>query len=142
MAQNLLKPNIVILFEILECNPFLIAQNSKLLNREKFYPIAWSYLKPLGTASIHMSRARLQLFQYRMKESPMGLIDVRTPDVLLEFNWNRKLKYPSFLEVELSFCSRSKSEIPRKHFSRAPWEKEVGLLPYLEEEMGAVRPGE
>jgi hypothetical protein len=32
--------------------------------------------------------------------------------------------------------------VPRKHFSRAPWEKEVGLLPYLEEEMGAVRPGE
>jgi hypothetical protein len=50
--------------------------------------------------------------------------------VLLEFNWTRKQKYPSFLEVELSFCNRSVVEIPRKHYARAPWEKEVGLLPY------------
>jgi len=40
-----------------------------------------------------------------------GLIDVRTPDVLLEFNWTHKVKYPSFLEIELSFCNRSGIEI-------------------------------
>jgi hypothetical protein len=60
--------------------------------------------------------------------------------VLLEFNWTRKQKYPSFLEVELSFCNRSVVEIPRKHYARAPWEKEVGLLPYQEDDI--VRPEE
>lgn len=107
LAQNLLQPNVVLLFEIMECNPMLIAQNSKLLNRELLYPIAWGYLRPLGTAHIHMSRSRLQLFQYRMLGDPAGLIDLKTPQVLLEFQWNRKVKYPSFLEVELSFCARS-----------------------------------
>jgi len=37
----------------------LIAQNSKLLNNENLYPIAWGYLRPLGTAHIHLSRSRL-----------------------------------------------------------------------------------
>lgn len=141
-VQNLLKPNIILLFEILECNPLLIAEDSGLLNHELLYPVAWAYLRPLGTAHIHVSRSRLQLFKYRMKGDCSTQIDTRTPNVLLEFNWNHKVKYPSFLEVDLSFCNRSDSEINRKHFSRAPWEKEIGLLPYLEEELGAVRPEE
>jgi hypothetical protein len=61
-----------------------------------------------------------------MKNDKFGLLDVKTPDVLLEFNWPRKEKYPSFLEVELSFCNRSVVQIDRKHFSRAPWEREIG----------------
>jgi hypothetical protein len=73
-----------------------------------FYPIAWAYLRPLGTAHIHLSRSRLQLYRYRMKGNPQKFIDAKTPDVFLEFNWNRKVKYPSFLEIELSFCNRSK----------------------------------
>jgi hypothetical protein len=43
-----------------------------------------------------------------MKGNPQKFIDAKTPDVFLEFNWNRKVKYPSFLEIELSFCNRSK----------------------------------
>jgi len=52
------------------------------------YPVAWAYLRPLGTAHIHMSRTRLQLYRYKMKNDQPGIIDLRTPDVLLEFNWN------------------------------------------------------
>lgn len=126
----MLQPNVLILFEILECNPALIAQNSKLLNKELMYPIAWAYLRPLGTAHIHLSRTRLQLYKYKMRNDSPAEVDLRTPDVLLEFNWQRKVKYPSFLEVDLSFCNRSDEIIPRKHFSRAPWEREVSLFAY------------
>jgi jouberin len=56
--------------------------------------------------------------------------DPRTPAVLLEFNWARKEQYPSFLEIEVGFCQKSDVEIVRKHFARAPWEKEVGLVSY------------
>jgi len=63
----------------------LIAQKSKLLNKESMYPIAWAYLRPLGTSDIHLSRSRLQLFNYKMSSDAVGLIDLRTPDVLLEY---------------------------------------------------------
>jgi len=48
----------------------------------------------------------------------------------MDFNWDRKQKYPSYLEVDLSFCNKSGETIVRKHFSRAPWEKEIDLHPY------------
>lgn len=61
----------------------------------------------------------------------------------MEFNWPRREKYPSYLEVDLQFVGRAqfvcreqfvgktgKIEIPRKHISRAPWEKEIGLVDY------------
>ena len=47
-----------------------------------------------------------------------------------ELNWPAKIKFNSFLEVELQFCNKSSDEIPRKHISRAPWEKEIGLYKY------------
>ena len=51
----------------------------------------------------------------------------------MEFNWDRRERYPSYLEVDLSFVGRSNEEIPRKHISRAPWEREIGLIDYTEE---------
>ena len=66
-AHHILSPNVVILFEILECNSSLIQQNSKLLNNELLYPVAWAFLRPLGTAHIHMARSRLQLYKYKMR---------------------------------------------------------------------------
>jgi hypothetical protein len=64
------------------------AKDKKLLNRENLYPIAWSYLRPVGAANIHLSRSRLQLYRYKMtrdQKGPKGYIDMKTPDVLLEF---------------------------------------------------------
>ena len=52
----------------------------------------------------------------------------------MEFNWARREKYPSYLEVDLSFVGRSDEPIPRKHFSRAPWEVERGLIDYEAEQ--------
>ena len=48
----------------------------------------------------------------------------------MEFNWARRESYPSFLEVDIQFCGRCDVQIPRKHISRAPWEKEIGLVDY------------
>jgi len=59
LASHIHRDNIVILFEILEFNPILVVDNSSLLNVEKLYPVAWAYLRPLGTASVHMETSKL-----------------------------------------------------------------------------------
>ena len=98
------------------------------------YPVAWAYLRPLGTAHINMSRSRLQLYKYKfnydteIKQSKP--FDARTPEVFMDFNWDRRSKYPSYLEIDLSFCNKSSETIVRKHYSRAPWEREIDLYPY------------
>lgn len=134
-VQELMKPKVMILFEILEFNTQLVLQNSSQLNSDKLYPVAWAYLRPLGAASIHMDKVKLQLYRYRWKSDMRNKfnrpIDPRTPDVLLELNWQQKVKFNSFLEVELQFCNYKSTEvIPRQHFSRAPWEKEIGTRSY------------
>lgn len=112
-ASHILKPSTVFLFEILECNTSLIQQGSALLNAEMMYPVAWGYLRPVGTAHIHMSRTRIQLYKYKMSKQETGMADHRTPNVFLEFNWPKKQKYPSYLEVNLSFCGKSEDIVPR-----------------------------
>ena len=81
-----------------------------------------------------MSRTRLQLYKYKFKyDEDIKLrkpFDHRIPPVLLEFNWPKKVFYPSFLEIELSFTPKSDIIIERFHISRAPWEKELGLESY------------
>lgn len=105
-APNILKPNVVFLFEILEVNTQLIIDHkTNLLTAEMFYPVAWAYLRPLGTALTHMSRTRLQLYKYKFKYTPEAAddwpYDLRTPAVFLDFNWQRKEMYPSYLEVDI-----------------------------------------
>jgi hypothetical protein len=86
-----MKPNILLLFEILEFNTQLVIENSSLLNAEKLYPVAWAYLRPLGAASIHMDKVKLQLYKYKFKSDDSikfnKPFDPRTPDVMLEINW-------------------------------------------------------
>jgi hypothetical protein len=41
---------VLFLFEILDFNPNIIFENRKLLNADMLYPIAWAYLRPVGTA--------------------------------------------------------------------------------------------
>ena len=75
------------------------------LNAELLYPIAWAYLRPLGKADIHLSRNRLQLyrckFTYDQSIKQARPFDHRTPIVFMEFNWARRDKYPTYLEVDL-----------------------------------------
>ena len=49
-AKTVLRPNILFLFEILDFNPSLMFENKKLLNAEQLYPVAWAYLRPVGSA--------------------------------------------------------------------------------------------
>ena len=105
LAANIYKPNVCILFELLEFNPKLVAVDSDLLNSERLYPVAWAYLRPLGTASLHMDKIKLQLYKYKFR-SDQGMkfnrpFDPRTPEVLLELEWPKKTLFNSFLEVEL-----------------------------------------
>mmetsp|Transcript_39562 Transcript_39562/g.38076 ORF Transcript_39562/g.38076 Transcript_39562/m.38076 type:complete len:292 (-) Transcript_39562:828-1703(-) len=48
----------------------------------------------------------------------------------MDFNWHKKEVYPSYLEVELMFTSKSEKGILKKRFSKAPWEVEEGLVSY------------
>lgn len=58
-VANIYKKNVVILFELLEFNPLLVADQSSLLRPDKLYPVAWGYLRPLGTGSVHMDKIKL-----------------------------------------------------------------------------------
>ena len=64
-ASYICRENVIFLFEILECNTTMILENDRRLNADNFYPVAWAYLRPLGTADIHLSRNRLQLYRYK-----------------------------------------------------------------------------
>lgn len=133
-ASYICQPHVIILFEILECNTQMIIEKDSRLNADMLYPVAWAYIRPLGKTDIHLSRNRLQLYRYKfnydesIKQSRP--FDHRTPTAFMEFNWPKREKYPCYLEVDLQFVGRSKVQIERKHISRAPWEKEVGLVDY------------
>jgi len=49
-AKNVLKPNILFLFEILDFNPSMIFESKNQLNADLLYPVAWAYLRPVGSA--------------------------------------------------------------------------------------------
>jgi hypothetical protein len=44
------------------------------------------------------------------------------------------------LEVEISFTNKFETEIPKKHISRTPWEKEIGLVSFEAIERTIARP--
>lgn len=129
-AKNIYSPDTIILFEILDFSERLLFNGSKKLTPDNLYPVAWAYLRPLGTANIHMGTRKLQLFHY-LHKGDKGMkynrcVDPRTPDVYLELDWPLRRKYSSFLEIELQFSNKYDMDIEREHISRAPWEREVG----------------
>ena len=67
LAKEIYNPRVVIMFEILDFSTKLLIEGSKLLTPENFYPVAWAYLRPLGTANIHVGSRKLQLYQFRYK---------------------------------------------------------------------------
>ena len=132
-VEYFLRPNVILLFEILDYSPALILEDSSKLNADNFLPIAWGFLRPIGTACQHLADSKVQLYYYKGYHSKKMRykhdIDLRTPDVLCELNWPNKSKYPSYLEVNISFNEVKERKIIT-HFSRYPWEKEVGLIEY------------
>lgn len=130
-ADHIFNENVVILFELLEFNPALVAERSSQLRPDNLYPVAWAYLRPLGAASVHSDRVKLQFYKFKYSRDAetkfASQVDPRTPDVLLDLMWPTKEKMSSYLEVDFEFVNKSNEEIKRNHFSRAPWEKEVTL---------------
>lgn len=129
-VEDFLRPNVVILFEILDYSPALILDNSKQLNADNMLPVCWGFLRPIGQARQHLADSKIQLYRYKGRHSKQrrlkNEIDLRTPDVLCELNWPNKSKYPSYLEVNVSFYKPEEKKVI-SHFSRFPWEQEVGL---------------
>ena len=113
-AQKIITKDVVIMFELLDFphDPSLILSpmRNQILRNDNLYPIAWAYLRPLGTARCHMERIKLQLYKFKYRPNDSGKfdrpMDPRTPDVLLELDWGRREKFNSFLEIELSFCNK------------------------------------
>lgn len=132
-AEYFLRPNVIILFEVLDYSPALLLEGSSKLNADNFLPIAWGFLRPIGAACQHLADSKIQLYYYKGNHSKFHRykhdIDLRTPDVLCELNWTNKSKYPSYLEVNVSFFKTEEKKVIT-HFSRYPWEKEVGLIEY------------
>ena len=132
-AEHFLRPNVIILFEVLDYSPALILESSKMLNADNFLPIAWGFIRPIGAAWQHLADSKVQLYYYKGTHSKYRRykhdIDLRTPDVLWELDWPTKSKYPSYLEVNVRFFKPDDKRIIT-HFSRYPWEKEVGLIEY------------
>ena len=136
------KSSTVVMFEILDFNPTLIIKNSKLLNADKFYPVAWGYIRPLGVSQVHLAKTKIQLYHYRGKHHQankmkhLNLFDGRRPEVLLELAFPFKSKYASFLEIEINFHEKPVNKyrpqqivdvVRMNHYSRYPWEEELGL---------------
>jgi hypothetical protein len=107
----------------------LILDNDPLLRPDNLYPIAWAYLRPLGSAAVHADKAKLQLFKYKScyhsrDDRFKNTIDARTPDVLMELAWPVKEKFGTYLEIDFDFVNKSEKILEYNHISRAPWEKE------------------
>jgi len=64
-AGNIYKEDVMFLFELLEFHPKLVIADSALLRPDRLYPIAWAYLRPLGSATLHMNRIKLQLYRFK-----------------------------------------------------------------------------
>jgi len=137
-TKDLLQPHIILMFEILDYSPALILDKSAKLNADNFLPIAWGFLRPIGQAGQHLADSKVQLYHYKGKHSKERRykteIDPRTPDVLCELNWPNKKKYPSYLEINVSFFN-DKNPITQAYFSKLPWEKEVGLREFTRKYM-------
>ena len=133
---DLLNPDIVFLFEILEFNFKLIKNNSKLIRSDKMYPVAWSFLRPIGSCKMHLGVSKLQLYRYKYKP-PAGFVERYRPDVFYEFNWYNKTKYPSFLRVELLVMPPP--NYTKEVFSLSPFNYEVSERPWEDMEIQAAR---
>lgn len=64
-VEEFLKPNNVILFEILDYSPALLLENSKLLNSDNMVPVAWGFLRPVGKVRQHLADSKIQLYYYK-----------------------------------------------------------------------------
>jgi jouberin len=105
-TNNIFQNENIIFFELMDFN-----FSEPDLN--KTFPIAWGYLKLVGYSQTYMGKYKIQLYKYKyretlqMKSFKLGNNSFnRTPDVLFEFNWIKKEKYQTYLEIELRLIDK------------------------------------
>jgi len=101
-AMNIFDSNNLMFFELQDFNLYSKNENDFI------HRIAWGYLKLVGFSQTYLGKYKIQLYKYKykptegMKHLRKTNQDVlRTPDVLYEFNWIKKEKYQTFIQIEL-----------------------------------------
>lgn len=57
--ERIFQPHVVIMFEVLDFVPSLIVNDRSQLRPDNLYPVAWAYLRPLGSAQVHAGKVKL-----------------------------------------------------------------------------------
>jgi len=135
-ADNIFQSENIIFFEILDFNLFQNAYSSmrEYSTEEFIFPIAWGYLKPVGFSQTYLGKHKIQLYKYKYKRTEimkkLKLTNnsyLRTPDVLFEFNWFKKEKYQTYLEIELNIDFKPSIQDLTKEFYFRKYQNSVFL---------------
>lgn len=57
--DRIFQSHVVIMFEVLDFVPSLIVNDRSQLRPDNLYPVAWAYLRPLGSAQVHADKVKL-----------------------------------------------------------------------------------
>ncbi len=103
-ADYLLNSNNIMFFELMD---FSLDYDENPIE-PGIIPMAWGYLKMVGFSRTYLGKYKIQLYNYKFKRPPelnklknTDFNYIRTPDYLYEFDWIRKSKYQTFLEISI-----------------------------------------
>ena len=103
-ADYLLNSNNIMFFELMD---FSLDYDENPLE-PGIIPMAWGYLKMVGFSRTYLGKYKIQLYNYKFNRPPelnrlknTDFKYVRTPDYLYEFDWIKKSKYQTFLEISI-----------------------------------------
>ena len=104
---------------------------------EFIFPIAWGYLKPVGFSQTYLGKYKIQLYKYKYKSTEImkklkltNSAFIRTPNVLFEFNWIKKEKYQTYLEVEINIENKPSIEDLDKEYYIRKYKNSVFISEY------------
>ncbi|KAL4475781.1 hypothetical protein ABPG72_011558 [Tetrahymena utriculariae] len=103
--DNILKEDVIILFEVLDFNPKqLQTRDFNNLDQDYYYKVAWGYIRPIGLAKNHFGLSKVQLYKYIFDSQKLNPKQRRhfIPLVYFDFIWPNKTNYDGFLSVQVS----------------------------------------
>ncbi|KAL4450258.1 hypothetical protein ABPG74_008964 [Tetrahymena malaccensis] len=103
--DNILKEDVIILFEVLDFNPKqLQTRDFNNLDQDYYYKVAWGYIRPIGLAKTHFGLSKIQLYKYIFDSQKLNPKQRRhfIPLVYFDFIWPNKTNYDGFLSVQVS----------------------------------------
>jgi jouberin len=112
-ADYLLNSDNIMFFELMDFS--LDYEENPIEN--SIIPMAWGYLKMVGFSRTYLGKYKIQLYNYKFKRPEIlnklkntKFEYIRTPDYLYEFDWIRKDKYQTFLEISLGLEDKPSEE--------------------------------